>query len=229
MSILLAAAMAVVTTIPTIDQDQLQGSFEARLDRSPYINLSVTTEGNGHSNWGQSVDPGEVTDLRVGDGRVSFQIKRAAGTFRMEGKGTEAKVRGTFDFFPSEPFRKQLTALGFNGVTSEHMLVFAIGGLSIADVKYIEEITTDDLTTARLVKMIEHSVDADFVKGMADVGFRRLRSSELINARDHGVTPVYIASMQKFGYRLSLAEYVLAKDQGIDFRRQALGRNARRT
>jgi hypothetical protein len=147
MSVLLAAAIAVVTTIPTIDQDQLQGSFEARLDRSPYINLSVVTEGSGLSNWGQ----------------------------------------------------------------------------------FIEDIPTDDLTTARLVKMIEHGVDAAFVKGMADLGFRRLRSSELINARDHGVTPVYIASMQKFGYRLSLAEYVLAKDQGIDFRRQALERSGRRT
>jgi hypothetical protein len=229
MSVLLAAAMAIVTTIPTIDQDQVQGSFEARLDRSPYINLSVVTEGNGLSNWGRSVDPAEVSDLRIADGRVSFRIKRAAGTFRMEGKGTEAKVRGTFDFFPSEPFRKQLSALGFNGLTSERMLILAIGGLSIADVKYIEDITTDDLTTPRLVKMLEHGVDANFVKGMAEVGFRRLRSSELISARDHGVTPIYIASMQKFGYRLSLAEYVLAKDQGIDFRRQALERSGRRT
>ena len=52
MSILMAAAMAIATVIPTHDQDLLQGSFEARLDPSAYINLSITTEVNGYSNWG---------------------------------------------------------------------------------------------------------------------------------------------------------------------------------
>ena len=216
MTVLMAAAIAIVsTTIPTNDHEQLQGSFEARLDRNPFVNLNVTTEENGYSNWGASVGRSELREIRVDDGRISFKLTRPAGTFSMEGKGTEAKARGTFDFFPSETFRQQLASLGFTGLTNERMFIFAMGDLTLADVRYIDQLTSDELTTTQLVKMVQHGVTEEFVKGMADAGFKNLRSSELITARDHGVTPHYVSNLQKFGYDLSLKEYIRAKDSGV--------------
>jgi hypothetical protein len=221
MSIMLAAAMVIVTGIPTNDFDQVQGRFDARLDRNPYVNLNVSTEDNGFSNWGQSVDRADLRELRVMDGRVAFRLARAAGTFAMEGRGTEARARGTFGFIPSEIFRRQMTALGFDGLTNERMFIFAMGDLTIADVKYIEQQTSDDLTTNQLVRMVQHNVTEDFVKGMADAGFRNLRTGELINARDHGVTPTYVSNMQKLGYDLTLRGYIRAKDHGVSERHVA--------
>ena len=216
MSVLLTAAMVIATVIPTVDQDQVQGTFEARLDRSPYINLSITTEANGFSNWGRSIDRSDVNELRTADGRVTFKLIRPAGTFTLEGKGNESRVRGTFDFHPSTAYRQQLTALGLKGLTNERLFVLAMGDLSVADIKYIDQMTSDDVTTLQLVKMINHGVDVGFIKGLADAGFRNLRSDELINTRDHGVTPQYITTLQKFGYKVSLHDYVRAKDHGVN-------------
>lgn len=215
MFLLLAAATVIVTGIPTHDQDQLEGTFDARLDRSPYINVSINTEAGGYANWGRSFERSELRAMRVDRNRITFTLVRPAGTFSMEGKGSEQKLRGNFDFKPSAQFRKQMAALGFSSLTSESMFVFAVGNLSIADVHYLEQATSDKLTTAQLVRMLSHGVDLDFVRGMEQVGFRNLASNHLIRTRDRGVSPRFIANMMKLGYRLPLEEYIRGKDHGV--------------
>ena len=215
MFMLLAAATVIVTGIPTHNPDLLEGTFDARLDRSPYINVSINTEAGGYTNWGRSFERSELRAMRVGKNRITFTLVRPAGTFSMEGKGSEQKLRGNFDFTPSAQFRKQMAALGYSGLTSERMFVLAVGNLSIADIKYLEQATSDKLTTAQLVRMLSRGVDVEFTKGMEQVGFRNLSSSHLIHTRDHGVSPRYIANLMKFGYRVGLEDYIRGKDHGV--------------
>jgi hypothetical protein len=216
MLMLLAAATVIVSGIPTHDQDQLEGTFDARLDRSPYINVSIHTEAGGYTNWGRPFERSELRAMRVDRNRITFTLVRPAGTFSMQGKGSEQKLRGNFDFTPSAAFRKQMATLGFSNLSSERMFVLAVANLSIADVRYLEQSTSDKLTTAQLVKMLAHGVDPEFVKGMEQTGFRNLSSNYLIRTRDHGVTPQYIAAMMRFGYRQTLEDYIRGKDHGVN-------------
>lgn len=211
---LLAAAAVIASGIPTHDQDQLEGTFDARLDRSPYINVSIAGL-SGYANWGRSLERSELRAMRVDKNRITFTLVRPAGTFSMEGKGSEQKLRGSFDFKPNATYRKQLSALGFTGLSSERMFVLAVGNLSIADVEYLEQATSDKLTTAQLVNLLAHGVNTEFVRGMEQTGFRNLSSAHLIRTRDRGVTPRYIANLMKLGYRRTLEDYLRARDHGV--------------
>lgn len=218
MSMLLTALFVAAGSIPTYDPSVVEGNFDARLDRNPHITLSTMTESNGYSNWSAPVEASAIRSLRVSNGRVTFQLNRPAGSFTLNGKVSDSRVRGTFEFRPNPLYKKQLGNLGFNGLTSERLFVFAVANLSVGDIRYLNRATADDLSTVQLVRMINHGVDVRYVRGMWDTGLRHLGSEELIMANDRGVTPHYVKMLQRFGYYLPLRDYIRGKDSGVNER-----------
>ena len=82
-----------------------------------------------------------------------------------------------------------------------------------------EEIRDLGLTATTLeqfVRLRDHGVRAEFVKGMKSAGYDKLPTEDLVRARDHGVTPEYIADMKELGLKeLTLEQIVRLRDHGI--------------
>jgi len=218
MSILKAAAFLTVATLvaaPAPAQETLQGKWSGEFTRRVVLNINTQLGDRGYSNYGRTFLRSELTDMARSGDRVRFRLVREAGVFVFDGEGGERNLSGTFTFTPSASYRQQLERMGFKGVTIDKLFVFAIGDLTIADVRYLDDATTDDITTTQLVRMVNHGVDVDFVKGIAAAGFTKLSTEELLRTRDHGVDPEYITAMRKHGIRLTLPDYIRAVDHGV--------------
>lgn len=208
------ASLFIVTTIGLASQDVLRGTYDARLTGDPYVNIML--RGNGEfGSWGRSLDRSQIRDLQISDAGISFRLARDAGDLKFVGRGTENKSRGDFEFTPSASYRRQLGQLGLGNATLKELFIFAMSDLSIADIKYLEQATADDLSAARLAKMMNHGANLQFVRDLEAAGFRHLDSGELIETRNHGVDGDYIAAMRKHGHRLTLEQYIDARNHGV--------------
>jgi hypothetical protein len=216
MSILRTGFVLLIAAGSLAAQDVLRGNWGAEFGRRVHLNMrSDFGSRGGYSNYGRTFDRSELRELIINGDHISFRLVRDAGTLIFEGRGNDERGDGWFTFTPSQSYRDQLAKMGFSGLTPANLFVFAMGDLSVADVRYLETATSDDLSSADLVRMVNHGVTPEFVKGLADAGFKGLDSEELTRTRDHGVTPEFIVELRKNGYDMSLQEYVTARDHGV--------------
>jgi len=214
--LLLVSAVLMVGNLPA--QETLTGSFEAAFrSNDVFLNLRVQLGGRyGFSNYGRTLPRSDVTDLVRSEDRATFRIVRPAGVLAFRGVSDGDAVSGRFVFTPDASYRQQLERMKYSSITPENLFVLAVADVSIPDVKDLEAATTDDLTMIQLVRMVNHGVTPEFVKGMLGAGFRTLSSDELVRVRDHGVTPEYIRAVRKYGAGpMTLQDFVSARDHGV--------------
>lgn len=237
--------MPVVVLLLTapIAAQQLDGSFTLRASTSDdriQLNLQF---GDGHSNYGRTLERSEFSDISRSGDRITFALRREPGTFKFEGRGSMDRASGWYDFAPSAEFRREMERLGFRNIESKDLSTFALDGLTIAKVQQLQRLVSNTLDTEELVQLINHGAGVKYVQSMTDRGFKNLSSDdyrrardhgvsadlageiadlgmklsldELIRVRDHGVIPEYIRAMRNAGYKLQLEELVRARDHGV--------------
>ena len=70
-------------------------------------------------------------------------------------------------------------------------------------------------TLEALIKMRDHGVSPDYVKGMNALG-QKLTADQLVNARDHGVTPEFASELAALGYgSMPVEGLVRVRDHGV--------------
>ena len=208
--LLMAAVLAA-----GMPQETSEGSWEAEF-RAARVHLNVRIdETRGFSNYGRTIPLSDVSALRREGRNVSFELRRAAGTFRFDGVGDERNAAGRYVFHPDAAYRRALDGLGMSGISQRRMLTMAIHNVTLDDVRYLKRSVRGELDVAGLVRMLDHGADPEFVRGIYAAGFKDLTAEELVRTRDHGVDPEYIEAMRKAGIRLTLDEYVRARDHGV--------------
>jgi hypothetical protein len=206
LAILLAAAPAAA---------ELDGAFTLRAsDRGDRVNLNLLS-GDGNSNHGRTFERSAFSDVTQAGDRITFSLRRPAGTFTFDGKGSMDRAAGSYNFTPDAGFRRDIGRLGFRDVDDRALFVFAMDGLSMASVKQLQGLIADTLNTPQLVRLINHGAGAAYVQSMTDAGFRRLPSDEYRRARDHGVTPEFVREMAGLGLKVTLEELVRLRDHGV--------------
>ena len=210
--------LALLLVLPFFAQDNMRGSWDGQVhnDDRIYINLNVrTNHGMGYSNYGRTFQRSELSDVVRANGDISFRLTREAGVIVFKGKEDGDQMGGTWTFTPSANYRQQLEKLGYREAMDEDMFVFSVSNLTIADVKYLEDATSDRLTIEQMVRMCNHAATADFVRSLASAGYSNLSSDEIVRARDHGVSPEYVAGMKGLGFKLALEDLVRTRDHGV--------------
>jgi hypothetical protein len=204
---------------------------------------------NGFSTYSSSVP---MASLGIADAalnsagqNVTFNVTRAAGTFKCEGWLHNGSGSGHWTFASNPAFPGELTKRGVQGTpTDEQMMKLAMGNLSLELVDEFKRdgyaMTVDNLVRAanhgvsveyvhamkaagvqsasleKLIRMHDHGVSPDFVRGMASLGFKNLGEDELVRLRDHGVTPEYATEMKKAGFGdLDPEALVRMRDHGV--------------
>ena len=206
LAILLAASAAVA---------QVDGAFTLRASsEGDRINLNLQSA-DGRSNHGRMFERSALTDItRTGD-RLTFALRRPAGTFTFEGRGTLDRAAGSYDFAPDTGFRREMERLGFDGVDDKALFVFALDDLSIAGVRQLQGLVASTLDTPQLVRLINHGAGVRYIQAMTDAGFRKLEADEYRRARDHGVTADFVREMSAEGVKVTLPELIRMRDHGV--------------
>ena len=212
--VLLLLSLALVLLMPRLAA-QMDGAFTLRQnDRDDRVNLNLQLA-DGRSNQGRTFDRAEFSDAsRIGD-RITFALRRAAGNFTFEGRGTMERASGSYDFAPNPDFRREMERLGFRDVEDKALFVLALDGLTVANVKQLQGLVSDKLDTPQLVRLINHGAGLQYVQAMTDGGFKELPSDEYRRARDHGVSAEFARDMAELGLKLPLDELVRMRDHGV--------------
>ena len=206
--------LALVLTAPVAAQ-QLNGAFTLRATQEGNrVNINFQYE-DGRSNWGRTFDRSALSDVSRNGDQIKFAMRRDAGTFTFEGKGTEDRAAGWYDFAPSADFQRGLEKLGFRDIEPRDMFVFAMDGLSLDGVRQLQRLVSDTVDTDGLVRLINHGAGLEFIQSMTDAGFKNLRADEYRRARDHGVSAAFAREMAQLGMTLSLDELVRSRDHGV--------------
>lgn len=213
-TLLAPLALLLASVAPAIAQ--LDGTFTLRAsDPGDRVNVNLQYGGNGGSNYGRTIERSNLVDIaRTGD-RVTFNLRRSAGTFAFEGKGTMERAAGFYVFTPDSGFRREIERLGFKDVDDRALFVFAMDDLSIASIRQLQGLVADPLDTAQLVRLINHGAGVRYVQAMTDAGFVKLDSNDYRRARDHGVTPDFVREMATLGVKVPLAELIKLRDHGV--------------
>ena len=213
MKCLLLAATLVLFTAGSASA-QLDGSFTLRADEAGRVNLNLQY-GDGHSNHGRTLERAAFSEVTPSGDRITFSLRRAPGSFRFEGRGSMDRAAGFYVFTPNADFVRDLGGLGFRNVEPRDLFVFALDDLTIASVKQLKGLVSNELDTAELVRLINHGAGVRFVQSMTNAGFAKLSSDEYRRARDHGVSAELAREMKALGMPMSLEELVRTRDHGV--------------
>ena len=193
---------------------QLDGAFTLRsVDNDDRLGLNLVYD--GHSNYGRMVPRSALTDVvRTGD-RITFTLRREPGTFTFEGRGSLDRASGWYGFAPNQGFAGDLAKLGFRGVETRALLVFALEDLTVTRVRQLQQMVSNTLDTEELVRLIDHGAGFGYIQAMTDLGFKKLSSEDYRRARDHGVSESFVREMAGLGMKLSLEDLIRSRDHGV--------------
>lgn len=249
---LIACCLALAAT-PGAAQTRadLVGTWELEPDGPGdrmHLELSVRDR---HHVMGTEIDLEAFTGLDrqlVADGGdVTFELRRAAGVVRFEGRFRGERGEGSFRFSPDRTFEDGLGALGFDDLDREEMLVLAVEEVDLNFAKDLVDmdlgrLDTDDLIAAAifdvtpafaaemralglrdpslddLVQMRVFDIDADLVAEYERLGFRMDDVEDLVQVRVHDLNPDFVAAMRDLGFDPSLDDLVQLKIFDVDAR-----------
>jgi hypothetical protein len=216
----------ILLSAPAPAPVQADGAFTLRATGSDdRVNLNLQSGGpdgrrdegaDGHWNYGRTIERSAFSVVNQRDGQVTIVLKRDAGTFTLEGRGSLERASGWYTFAPNAAFQKEIDRLGFRQVDDRALFVFALDGLSIDGVKQLQRLVSNSLDTAELVQLINHGAGLRYIQAMTDAGFSKLTSDEYRRARDHGVSADFARGMADLGMKLPLDDLIRSRDHGVN-------------
>ena len=204
----------LLSVSPAIAQSDGAFTLRSSSERDDRVNLNLQYN-DGRSNYGRTIERREFSDVKPDGERITFVLRRAAGTFRFEGRGSMDRASGWFEFSPDASFQREMERLGFAGLDTKALFVFALEDLSPEKVKQLQALVSDRLDTDQLIRMINHGAGLTYVQAMTEAGYKKLSSDEYVRARDHGVSTSYVREMGELGIKLPLNDLVRLRDHGV--------------
>ena len=108
-----------------------------------------------------------------------------------------------------------MSGLGYRFGTIDELIRLRDHGVDPEYVRGMAANGLPKLSADDLVRARDHGVDPEYVRGLAALGYRNLGLDDLVNARDHGVDPEYVRGMQALGHTLALDGFTRTRDHGV--------------
>lgn len=200
----------------------LHGSWHARqdIDDTRKLHLNLVRE---HNQFGQTFELRSFTGLSEaqlhasGDAPVKFSLVRDAGTVTLEGVFGDGEGGGRFTFNANPAFASDLRAMGVASSDDlDEEKLFSLTALDVSR-QFIRDMqaigyrgSLEDYTRFRI-----HGVNPEYVREMANLGYRDLSAEDLVRFRIHGVTPAYARDLNGYGYHPSAEDIVRFRIHGV--------------
>jgi hypothetical protein len=169
-----------------------------------------------------------TAQLAAKNAAVRFTLAREAGTFLCTGTLNDGSGGGPLTFTPSDAFADRMRSRGYN-LTLDHLLEAAsvdlttdyVDGIAAAGYAHIEyanliafratgvdpdyvrairqALAPNTLNSEQLIPLHALHVDAEYLRGLASVGYAQLEPSQAIQLRALGIDAAYIRRVQAHG------------------------------
>ncbi len=181
-----------------------------RTEHGINLQMSYRHGREGRSNHGRTYDASELPGFTTGQ-NIRFEMPRAAGTFRFEGRFDGEMGGGTFAFHGNPSYIQEMSRIGHK-VDQDDLFKLALFDVSPAFVSELKSVGYDDLSLDKLVEFRIFDVTPEYIREMAGLGYRDLKADKLVEFRIHGVDPDEVRELAKVGLR------DLSADRLVEFR-----------
>lgn len=130
------------------------------------------------------------------------------GELSCSGVVHEGVLAGKYEFVPSSMFLQKMSAMGFDGITTQKQEGFLLLDVTTAWVKEIKEAGVTEISTNKLMGMRALHVDPDYIHAMSAAGYPELRANKLIEMKAVGVTPEKVQEAKSLGFHPSEQELI---------------------
>lgn len=210
------ALYATLAALPVRALAAEAGTWSGQLHpeaRRLYVSLQL----HETSQWGQTVDYGELQGFTGQDGEARFSLPREAGTLAFEGTFKGGLGAGHFQFTPAAGYAEQMARLGYPEAGGEKALHMALADVGPRRVRALQEVGFKNLPWDDLEAFCVHGVTPAYVKEMRALGLGELDADDLTTMRIHGVTPAFVREMRAAGYtRATKDDLVKLRIHGVD-------------
>jgi hypothetical protein len=223
--------LAAAVTIASWSGDAPGAEWSARVNGSPAVVQFEYryTEVDDHGDWSQTRSneytnaqlaatyPGlSVEQILTNGSRLRFRSPHDAGTLEFDGWSHGGTANGTFMIALNPKFAAELQRRGMGTPTPREQRELTLEG---GDYAYLDILAAQGFErpdVGQFVRLLEHGVSADYLKGMAALHLSPHSIDTIVRARDHGVTPAYAKALSAAGYgSLSIDDLIRARDHGV--------------
>jgi hypothetical protein len=152
--------------------------------------------------------------LTFANGPAKFEYVQDAGRLICEGRFLLGAGSGTFTAVLDPDFVATLQRLGYEAPNENQAFDMLLGGFSLEFARAVKDAGLS-ATTADLLDLRNHGIDADYVRGVRAAGYRDLHARDLIDLRNHGVNPDFLADLRRAGYDLHTREIIDLRNHGV--------------
>jgi len=140
--------------------------------------------------------------------RLNAEMIAEAGVIRCSGQVRDSSLEGEFSFVPDPSFVAHMRQLGFTGLTSQKLEVYALFHVETSWLKSLQTAGVRGITPDNIVALRIFHVDADYVQSLAALGYPYNTADDLVAMKIHGVSPSEVKAIQGLGYRPTAKELV---------------------
>lgn len=148
--------------------------------------------------------------------RVSFRLRRPAGTFDFAGEFREGKGAGSFTFTADPQFVERMRREGYGDAVRENLFGFAVGNYGGSPADEMSALGVERPTPDQLESMQLFGVTPDYVRSLRALGYEPRSVEQLISLRLHGATAEYIKAVSaEVSARPTLEQLVSMRVHGV--------------
>jgi hypothetical protein len=155
-------------------------------------------------------------DFTHNGARINAELNAEAGKLHCAGEIRDSTLYGEFSFSPDPIFVERMRQMGFTGLTSRNLEVYAIFRIETSWIKSLETAGVQGITKDNIVVLHIFHVDSDYVQSLAGLGYPTSSAEELIAMKVHGVSPSEIKEVQSLGFHPTAQELVQMRIFKID-------------
>ena len=212
------AALTLGITTPAQAQDELSGTWTARLNDDGEVRVRLVHDDDRHD-WGQGMRDADAEALWAAAvaGPVDWSIEAPAGVVRLTGERRGNRAMGEFTFSPDPDFPARMRAAGMDGrIDIEEQLAAALYRVSEETVRSLVRLGIEAEDFGEVLASRIFEIDADFVEGLRDAGVDG-DLSDFLAFSIHGVTPDYVREVRRWDVgRVDADELLAFRIHGVD-------------
>lgn len=170
------------------------------------------TSGHDHdsdSNVPLSNFPGfSLADLRNDGASLTVTMPAEPGDLVCAGTVHDLRLSGDFTFTPHPAFIDRMAHLGFTGLTSEKLEVYALFHIESSWIADLQSAGVTGITIDNLIALRIFRIDPAFVRAMDALGYTNLGAEKLIAFGVQGVNAGEVKEYRALGYHPNADELI---------------------
>jgi hypothetical protein len=149
-----------------------------------------------------------LADLGHEGAQLTATLAAEAGTLACSGTVHSGSLIGDSIFTPNAAFAAHMEQMGFSGLDSEKLQVYALVNVESAWAHSLQEMGIQGLTADKLIPLKIFNADPAYVRSITALGYDLPSADQLVGMRVQGVNPEEIREIRALGYQPTFDELV---------------------